>query len=286
MARQMFYCELPAVEALIFMKGREKDVEAQVQALNLSDYKNTYTEKFNDDLVTLLCSPAASAFVRYHWDQHHTEGTPMFRLQPNEKTKSVSFEPLHQLLTNTGSVALAVMKGLDIDPVVTMDTKLPPGVYLYYIAFDGEAVGKVGKVKIADPNAPAPPHPKGKGKGKGHGVSKFYTVADRFKGHLGTIALPMDFKGPWTMEKMELLHIVPAVHEEFNERWVQSKLRSYAQQPTDVQPPYLQCKTMGKTGKLGTSEFFDARLAPLAMKYMKEVAISPDKCRTAVKVAL
>ena len=280
MARQMFYCELPGVEALIFMKGREEEVGAQVQALNLSDYKNTYSEKCNDDLVTLLCSPAASAFVWKYWEQHHREGTPMARLQPDEKTKSVSFEPLHQLLANTGSVALAVMKALGIDAVVTMDTKLPPGVYLYSIGFDGEGVIKVGKIKIADPNAPAP------APGKGHGTSKFYTVADRFKGHLGTLALPMDFKGPCTVEKMELLHLVPAVHEEFNERWVQCKLRSYAQQPTDVQPPYLQCKTKGKTGKLGTSEFFDARLAPLAMKYMKEVAISPDQCRKAVRVAL
>ena len=135
----------------------------------------------------------------------------------------------------------------------------------------------MGKVKIADPKAPADPAPKGKG--KGHGVSRFFTVADRFKGHLDSIALPVDFMGPWTMEKMELLRLVPALHEEFNERWVHSKLRSYAAQPTEIQPPLLQCKTMGKTGKLGTSEVFDARLLPMALQFLNDIAIQPDKCK-------
>ena len=80
----------------------------------------------------------------------------------------MSFEPLHQLLTNTSAVVSGVLKALELDPGLTMDTKLPPGNYLYAIGFHGQVVIKVGKVCIAESNAPEPQSaPGGKGKSKG-----------------------------------------------------------------------------------------------------------------------
>ena len=278
MAGEKFYVSLPPVDALLFMKGREKEVKSEVQNLNLMDYTNSYTKNFNVDLLTLLCSPAPSAFVRKYWEQHHLKGTPMLRTTADDDG-SLSFEPLHRLLSHTGSVVWGVLKALQIDPVVTMHTKVPPGPYLYLIAFEGEPVVKVGKFVSTDPNAPPPPP------GKGHGVSQQFCVADRFKGHVKTIKLPVEWTGPWSVEKMELLLLVPAPHDKRNEYWVQGKLRAYAKEPS--KPPYLQCKTVGgKGGRAGTSEFFDARLVEVATKYLNQVAITPDKCRKAARVAL
>ena len=155
--QQRFQFLLPPVDSLLFMQGREKEVEAQVQALNLVEYTNAYTDKFHEGLVTLLCAPAASALVRKYWVQHHSlGGTPMVR-QTLDKKDGLSFEPLHQLLSTTGSVVWGVLKELNLDPKVQMDTKLPPGPYIYCIGFEGEAVIKVGKVTISDPSAPAAP---------------------------------------------------------------------------------------------------------------------------------
>jgi hypothetical protein len=158
MAGLMFELNLPPVEALIFMKGREREVKTEVQHQGLMEYKSSYTTGWNNDLLTLLCNPAASAFVRMYWAQHHTKkGTPMTRQD------GTSFEPLHELLSKTSSVVRGVLQGLGVEPVARMDTKLPPGVYLYAIGFDGEAVIKVGKVKIHDPAAP----PQAEGKRQG-----------------------------------------------------------------------------------------------------------------------
>ena len=276
MAGEKFYVAISSVDALLLMKGREAVVKTVVQELGLVDYRNSYTKTFHEDLVTLLCDPPAAAFVRKYWEQHITKGTNLTRTKP-DANGSMSFEPLHQLLTNTSAVVSGVLKALELDSGLTMDTKLPPGNYLYAIGFLGQVVIKVGKVCIAESNAPEPQSaPGGKGKSKGPGLSRFFTVGDRFKGHLKSLKLPVEFNGSAVLEEMELLRIVPAPHGERNECWVQCQLRDYAKKP--VERPFLQCKTpIG-----GTSEFFDARLTGYALDLMNQVAQSPNQCTKGV----
>ena len=252
---------LPPFHALGWAVAHPDIVKAAVESLALADWNNSYQKepKFHVGLVELLTTPEGSAWVREKWGWAQTN-----------KTVAPS---LLEVVQNTSKVVLEVMKALDLNPTVPLDmqSKLPPGKYLYAIGFAGEDVIKTGVVTIHDPAASA------KGKGKcPHGLSQQFCVGDRFKGHLKSQVLPVEFKGQLSLECMSLIHLVPAPHGCRNEAWVQVQLRKRAGEP--VEPPYLQCKSQ----KGGATEFVDKRLQGLAFSLMDQVAISPDKCQKEV----
>ena len=265
LVREMLVLSLPHTDSLTQMLGRHGEVELAAKEI-APGWCNAYsTECVGFSLVQLLCDLPGSSFTRKYWEQHIKKGTPL-TIKKHRVPEPVPNDAMCDLLKHTCAVVLKVLEGLQItDPRITMQTKLPVGTYCYHLAFRGKEVEKVGKFQC-------------------DGVGRA-CIWDRFKKHLTSLSIPNEWGDapfPPPLDEIEVVGVVPAPHGEFNERYLQCKLRLYAGKVPGMYHPCLNLKT--KTGKPGTTEFVDARLRELTSRYMTRLGRHPDKCVKKVDV--
>ena len=252
---------LPPVHALWWALRNPDQVEAAVQELGLKDFVNSYRAdpKFHVGLVELLTTEGGSTWVRQVWS---------FAGNKNPKEAQV------QVTENTAKVVFKVLELLGVDPQcpLTSTTKLPYDSYIYLLKF-GSLV-KVGGVKIQDKI-----HIAGRNGQPPRVIEGFKTVYDRFKGHKTSLSLPSEFEGglaafqKLAAEGFTLLHLVRGTLE--HERWVKAELLKVAKLPLGFAP----CRSQNEGKKPGTTEFYDGKLAEVAVKLMDTVAAGLGECQ-------